>query len=622
MINVEDYIKQAYHSYTTQRKSRIFLNNQYYDIVNLSYEKDCYDEGNVIGNAIACKIEFDIPSMNTFDTFTLEEGIFVNDEYNYINLGQFKVIDEKDKDSFFKHIVAMDLLVNFNAEYVDNGEYPKTLYGLLQEVCQQAQVNLINTSIVNGDFTVTENQFVNNESLKFVLKQICGLAGTYATIQNNQLILQLKNTGAEVLSKSDYSTLDLKRQTRKINQVIITMAGVEGEYALMQDDDDIALNGVVKIEIVGNYFAYIQEKREQLIEQLYNQLRGFGYLPYELKGEWLPYLELGDTVNIEGTDTILLRISGKSPKGLESNLSAPAIIDSTIEFMDNTNSLQNRQRRTEIIVNKEQQTVQTIIADMAETNSQVQSQITEILQTTSGTQTSVEIRGGNNLIKNSPQVFGYDDMDLENGTAQGITNTELNMNTVSKTGIAILGTVIKQDIPLVIGRQYTLSMLYTNPSGNQLNISAVNGNITTEILNTTESENLQRLQYTFIAAGNQLQIIFESANSGFYYADLMLNTGDTALPWQPSIGETIGVVIKQNYDGQTIESYLSGTRTITDANGFRIIESRTNNIILSADTTGIFAKNITTTGYIDTGQWKEYEQNINGTVHKIEIKEG
>ena len=49
---------------------------------------------------------------------------------------------------------------------------------------------------------------------------------------------------------------------------------------------------------------------------------------------------------------MILRINGKSPKSLESQMEAPAIIDSSIDYVDNTNTLANKQRRTELWVDK------------------------------------------------------------------------------------------------------------------------------------------------------------------------------------------------------------------------------------------------------------------------------
>ena len=349
---VDSSIKNALKQPTTQRKGRILINNQYYDIYNVEYYSNIYDEGKVIGNAIATQLDFDIPYMQKFDKFRYYDGVWTGSNYEYVDMGDFIVFDENDEDEFTKHITAFDELINFNKPFQEIGTYPRTLYEELENVCEQAEVVLLNDSIPNGDFIVDSNQFVNEESLKTVLKSICAISGTFGIKKVNGLKLQLKEETNETMNKSQHEPMTWKRRSYGINQVVIGDATIEGEYAIRQDIEDIELNGVHQLVIQDNLFAYNQVKREQLIDELFNQVKGFGYIPYELKGEWLNYLEVGDVVTIDDVETVVLRILGKSATALDSEMSAPAIIDSSIEYVDNTNDIENRMKRTEIVVNK------------------------------------------------------------------------------------------------------------------------------------------------------------------------------------------------------------------------------------------------------------------------------
>ena len=376
MKTVSNNIKEALKQPTTQRKGRILVNGNYYDVFNVEYYADCYNEGKVIGNAIASQLDFEIPYIEKFDTFKYFDGVWTGSNYEYVDFGTFTVFDEKDEDDFNKHITAFDNLIKFNTPYEQNGTYPKTLYAELHDLCQQAGVALGNLTIPNGDFIVSNNQFVNGESRKTVLKQICAISGTYGIVKNDVLYLQLRNNTNEELEKYQHTPTDWKRRSYGINQVIIGDSQVEGEYVIKQDDADIALNGVHKLEILDNLFAYTQEKRQQLINALYEQVHGFGYIPYETQGEWLNYLEIGDTITIDDVETLVLRINGKSPKAVESTISAPAIIDSSIEYVDNTNDIEDQLKRTERIVDKNAQAIIDVVEQTTEQNIKI-SQITQ-----------------------------------------------------------------------------------------------------------------------------------------------------------------------------------------------------------------------------------------------------
>ena len=368
---VSDTLKEALKRTTTQRKGRILVNGNYYEVYNVEYCADSYQDGNVIGNAIASQIDFDLPYMSKFDSFKYYDGVWTGNDYEYVDMGTFHVFDEKDQDEFNKHITAFDNLIKFNTPFVADKNYPKTLYEELQNICQQAGVELATNDIANGNFIIENNQFVNNENLKEVLRNICGVSGTYATIKEDKLHLILKTETSEKITKKDHKPMEWKRKTYGINQVILGMADVEGEYVLKQDDDDIAKNGVHKLVINDNYFAYTSQKRLELIEELFEQVKGFGYVPFEMTGEWLNYIDVGDTINIDDVDTIVLRINGKSPKALESIISAPAIIDSAVEYIDNTNDVRSLIKRTEIKVDKANQIIESTVESVADLESSI-----------------------------------------------------------------------------------------------------------------------------------------------------------------------------------------------------------------------------------------------------------
>lgn len=368
---VGNNLKNALKRPTTQRKGKILVDGNYYEVYNVEFYADAYLDGNVIGNAIASQLDFELPYIDKFETFKYFDGVWTGLDYEYVDMGTFHVYDEKDENEFNKHITAFDNLIKFNSPFNDVGGYPKTLFQELQNVCSQAGVKLKNTSIANANFEVINNQFTNGESLKTVLKAICQISGTYAIIKDDELVLQLQNDTNEVINKEQHEPVIWKRKTYGINQVILGMSEVEGEYVIREDAQDIAKNGVHKLIINDNLFAYTQKKRDELIDALFNQVRGFGYIPYEMNCEWLNYLEIGDKVVIDDIETIILRISGKTPNSLESFMAAPAIIDSSLEYVNNTDTIKNQMKRTEIIVDKQNQTIESVVEQTTEQNQKI-----------------------------------------------------------------------------------------------------------------------------------------------------------------------------------------------------------------------------------------------------------
>ena len=591
---VNDSIKNALKQPTTQRKGKILIGEIYYDVFNVEYYADAYNEGNVIGNAIASQLDFDLPYMAKFDTFKYFDGVWNGTDYEYVDMGTFTVFDEKDEDEFNKHITAFDNLIKFNAPFIDNRDYPKTLFQELQNICEQAGVELVNVSITNGNFEIQDNQFVNNESLKSVLKAICQMSGTYAIIKEDKIVLQLKNETSEILNKSQHTPVTWKRRTYGINQVILGLEDVVGEYVIRQDEEDIAINGVHKLVINDNPFAYTQEKRNLLIDDLFNQVKGFGYIPYELKGEWLNYMDVGDTITIDGIETIVLRVNGKSPKSLESEMSAPAIIDSAIQYVDNTASIKNLMKKTEISVDKQKGEIELVTREINNVKNDLSNNYYNIEQSnvliqnaTDGLMNTLSQVGGNNLLRNT---FFYE---YENGLLtywNGPQKVIEKYESKSRNALSLQNGTIKQSVSLT-NKKYCCSFKYIKLSevanakfiinGKEY---VLDGNVDTE----KKFEIVEDLKTDSIT----IEFVCDT-NDGFLVYEVMLNEGESASLFTQNTSESISDTVNIGKGVEVLASNIKN-KTRMDADGLRGINTETNELTFYQTTDGIYGKEVET----------------------------
>ena len=591
---VNDSIKNALKQPTTQRKGRILVNDKYYEVYNVEYYADAYNEGNVVGNAIASQLDFDLPYMAKFDTFKYFDGVWNGTDYEYVDMGTFTVFDEKDQDQFNKHITAFDNLIKFNVPFIDNKDYPKTIFEELQNICEQAGVELVNTSITNGDFEIQNNQFVNNESLKSVLKAICQISGTYAIIKEDKIVLQLKNETSETINKSQHMPITWKRRTYGINQVILGLEDVVGEYVIRQDEEDIAINGVHKLVINDNPFAYTQEKRDLLIDDLFNQVKGFGYIPYELKGEWLNYIDIGDTINIDGIDTILLRVNGKSPKSLESEMSAPAIIDSAIQYVDNTASIKNLMKKTEISVDKQKGEIELMTREINSVKNDLSNNYYNIEQSnvliqnaTDGLMNTLSQVGGNNLLRNT---FFYE---YENGLLtywSGPQKVVPKYESKSRNALSLQNGTIKQSVNLT-NKKYCCSFKYIKLSEVANAKFIINGK---EHVLDGNVDYEKKFEIVEDLKTDSITIEFVcDTNDGFLIYETMLNEGESASLFTQNTSESISDTVNIGKGVEVLASNIKN-KTRMDADGLRGINTETNELTFYQTTDGIYGKEVET----------------------------
>lgn len=392
--------------------------------------------------------------------------------------------------------------------------------------------------------------------------------------------------------QSDYTELVLKRNTHPINVVSIGMSQVEGENITLRDEESIAEDGENYLTINDNPFAYTQEKREQLIVALYEKVKGFSYTAYELKGQCKPYLETGDPIwvlDADGaiTSSFLFRFTYKSPNGLESEMSAPSIIKSTVEYQNVPSDLE-RIRRTEIIVDKQQGTINAIIDKQTEDGSKInslqanadettdtiskiiedyQEQIAQLKLTIDGLTNTVSTKGGGNIFSYSKENW--------NESITEYTNTDLKQNSISGLGYELVIGTTKQEVQLKNGI-YTISFLYKNINNLDNAKVIING----ESFNLEYTNNKwKEFEKTINVTANTISISFVTdTNNAIYITDLMGNIGAEKQTWEQNANETYTDTV-QIGKGIQVNSSETNTYTRIDSDGNRVFNKATGKVI-------------------------------------------
>lgn len=392
--------------------------------------------------------------------------------------------------------------------------------------------------------------------------------------------------------QNDYTDLVLKRNTHPINVVVLGMSNFEGENITLRDEESIKEDGENLLVINDNPFAYTQEKREELITALFNKVKGFAYTAYELKGQCKPFLESGDPIWVLDADgaissSFLFRFNYKSPNGLESEMSAPSITKSTVNYQNIPSELE-RIRRTEIIVDKQQGTIDAIVEKQTEDGNKInslqinadetsdtiskiiadyQEQIAQLKLTIEGLQTSVSTKGGGNIFLYSKE--NWDENIVE------YSDTDIKQNTISGLGYRlVIGTTeqivqLKNDI-------YTVSFLYKNT--NKLDNAEVVINGETTKLEYT-GDKWYMFEKTINVTSNAISISFNTdTNNAVYIADLMGNLGAEKQTWEQNANETITDTV-QIGKGIQVNSSTTNTYTRIDADGNRVFNKATGDVI-------------------------------------------
>ena len=515
MISVTDSIEKAYDQSTTQY-DKIIVDNQEYFINNVQYEDDCYYEGNIFGTAIARTLEFEIENVIDLEEkeFKYLTGIKTENGIEWISLGTFitQEVDPNDTSNINK-VTAMDYMLKSNIEYISNLNYASgeiTILQVLQEACQKAGITLATTDFANAGFIVDSNQFSEGSLIRQVFQAVAQISGTFAKVRYDDKLyfitpkrsglkakdvhkMKVKDLNKLPVSKlvgcknkfkmNDYSELILKRNTHPINLVSLGMSDVEGENVVLRDEASIQEDGENSLIINDNPFAYTQAKREQLITALFNTVKGFEYTSYEITGQSKPYTETGDEVVVVDKDgtysySFLFRFNYKSRNGLESEMSAPSLTKATVNYQ-NVLSVEEIAKRTELIVDKQEQTITGIIEQQTKQGNKltkVEQDIDSITQTVSSVETKVD--QVENKADNA-QTSANNAQSTADGAVSQITTTNQKVTQIEQTVEGISQSV--SDV------EETIETVEQKADNAQSTADNINENLTTNYYNKTET---------------------------------------------------------------------------------------------------------------------------------------
>lgn len=255
-----------------------------------------------------------------------------------IKIGTFIVTDVSDSDTFESvNVTAYDYGLKFANPYTTALNYLDgnvTLFQVIQEICTNCGVELENASLPNGSFIVDSNQFVNGEQYGDVVAQASGINGMFATINSNdKLEFIFTNETNEIIE--DYIELNNKRDTHPITSVLVaTSEDLETAGAVLKDEALIEQYGEHWLKIYSYGFAYSTIKCQQLVEAIFNQVKGFGYSSFKSEYSFLPYLSLGDKIKLKNkdgslVDSIVLRYETNYD---EITFEAPSIINASVDY--------------------------------------------------------------------------------------------------------------------------------------------------------------------------------------------------------------------------------------------------------------------------------------------------
>lgn len=498
--------------------------------------------------------------------------------FEYLIYGSFLVNELTiTKDTGETNIVAYDRMINAMKPYNKlNITYPVGLYTYTQKLCEACGLELGNAEFsVHNDWQIEKELWENINGITYrdIFAQIAqATASTCIIGADDKVYFKPITSTGEKLTYDNMFKLKIEDKYGEINSVVLARTPQE-DNVYLRDEASIETYGLTEFRIENN--EILDKDRDNAITPIFNALKGVNFYPFEATTEGLGWYEIGDGFNIE-TDThdilntALFNFSVTIDGGIKETLKTVAETKTQTQYQYAT-TLSKRVKNAEIIVDKQEQLIQSLVSDMYDQDGVVNEKYTQILQDVGNIVLSVQNSGGNNLLKNSV-MFAYDSNKIPaewilegNGTLAIQSDIEASKKGgLSGHSFTLRGKIAKQTIRVKVSTDgektaYTFSTKIKKDAMGSCYVKIYNDS--GELYDSIEVPSGVAVDYAdfvykaLLPKDNYYTVEFYgSPDSDATFTDNMFALGEYKSQWTQANGEVMNTQVNINTQGILVKS--------------------------------------------------------------------
>lgn len=366
-----------------QQKTKITIVGENKEVVakELKYSFD----GNLF-RTIMKQIEITLKNANEIKdkNINFQYGLYINSDFEYVDLGDFYIKDvEDDKKKEELVVTGYDKMIQFMKTFKQSElqlNYPCSMLKLVKKICEVCGVELYSTNFFNSGLEVDEDYFTAQEvTYRDVLEKVTQSTLTTAFIKDNKLYFHhINGETVEILDKSYLSNLIIKEKFGPVNALVLGRGDIEDNIEA-SDAESITKNGRCEIRFDENEF--IEYKREQFIDSMFEQIKGLEYYSFESSDIGVMWLEPCDLIEVRDREeisykTIYLKAEVTINTGIETNIEADVLEETNTKYKVTSKEEKNN-LKVERLAKKNEGIIQDLVQETTEQNQK----ISEVTQT-------------------------------------------------------------------------------------------------------------------------------------------------------------------------------------------------------------------------------------------------
>ena len=403
-----------------------------------------------------------------------------------------------------------------------------------------------------------------------IFVQIAQATASTCIIHNDKVYFKPLTDTGESLTYDNMLKLKLEALYGEINSVVLSRTPAE-DNVFLKDESSVQTNGLTEFKIENN--EIIDKDRENAITPIFDALYGVFYYPFETTTEGLGWYEIGDNITIvndvgEEFKTSLFNYTITIDGSVKETLKTTAESKTQTQYQYAT-TITKQLKNTEIIVDKQNQTIKSLVEDVYEDDGVINKKFTSLEQDIEKFAFSVQNSGGSNLIKNSV-MFAYDnsnvptDWEIESdGELIIASNTEsFDNGCTSGHSFTLINKTARQKVQVEVSTEekktyYTFSTKIKK---------GVVGNCYVKLYNSLEEHIIEvpngvevfyaDYEITGVSPKENYYYVefYGSADSDATFTDNMLVVGDSKRQWSQANGEMMNTQVNINVDGVLVKS--------------------------------------------------------------------
>ena len=316
-----------------------------------------------------------------------EFGLKVNDEYEYINFGNYIVKDvEKQEDTNSYKITCYDKMLFTMRDYVKMPIiYPITIRDYINSLCLFLGLTFANKNDVfaNYDKQIQNELYLDasGNSLGYTFRDVFDelaqvTASTICINDNDELEIRYINETNDSIDEEYFKDINVNfgEKYGPINSIVLSRSA-ESDNIYLKDDESI------EIKIIDNQIMNFND-RDSYLPDIFGKLSGLEYCLNDFSSTGIVYYELCDKYNVSIKENnypcIMFNNELLITQGLEENIYTEMPENNETDYTK-SDKTDRKINQTYLIVDKQNQQIEAVISQTDKQNQKI-AQVTQTVE--------------------------------------------------------------------------------------------------------------------------------------------------------------------------------------------------------------------------------------------------